>query len=184
MGSMDMGTWAGSGRPCLGQTSPTQELVDAFPMKNGKSIDEAKENGEYNPQDPYKNRDPRLTQTVFYHNSRWLKATVDISEGGKDNNSINPAREGNRTKTGYYLKRHLAENEEDTQFGKTNFHSSIVSSWPVVRYADILLMYAEAQTEYLNKAQGASIINDELVYKSIEMVRQRAGLNPYTLKEE
>lgn len=87
MGSMDMGTWAGSGRPCLGQTSPTQELVDAFPMKNGKSIDEAKENGEYNPQDPYKNRDPRLTQTVFYHNSRWLKATVDISEGGKDNNA-------------------------------------------------------------------------------------------------
>ena len=52
----------------------------------------------------------------------------------------------------------------------------------MVRYADILLMYAEAQTEYLNKAQGASIINDELVYKSIEMVRQRAGLNPYTLK--
>lgn len=44
------------------------------------------------------------------------------------------------------------------------------------------MLYAEAQTEYLNKAQGASIINDELVYKSIEMVRQRAGLNPYTLK--
>ena len=42
-------------------------------------------------------------------------------------------------------------------------------------------MYAEAQTEYLNKAQGASIINDELVYQAIEMVRQRAGLNPYAL---
>lgn len=119
---------------------------------------------------------------MFYHNSRWLRANVDVSEGGKDNNSIEPTQEATRTKTGYYLKRHLAENEEDTQFGKTNFHSSIVSSWPVVRYADILLMYAEAQTEYLNKAQGASIINDELVYKSIEMVRQRAGLNPYTLK--
>ena len=182
MSFKDMGTWAGNGRPCRGQTSPTQELVDAFPMKNGKSIDEAKESGEYNPQDPYKNRDPRLTQTVFYHNSRWLRANVDVSEGGKDNNSIEPTQEATRTKTGYYLKRHLAENEEDTQFGKTNFHSSIVSSWPVVRYADILLMYAEAQTEYLNKAQGASIINDELVYKSIEMVRQRAGLNPYTLK--
>ena len=62
MGSKDMGTWAGNGRPCRGQTSPTQELVDAFPMKNGKSLDEAKESGEYNPQDPYKNRDPRLTQ--------------------------------------------------------------------------------------------------------------------------
>lgn len=54
MSFKDMGTWAGNGRPCRGQTSPTQELVDAFPMKNGKSIDEAKESGEYNPQDPYK----------------------------------------------------------------------------------------------------------------------------------
>ena len=45
MGSKDMGTWAGNGRPCRGQTSPTQELVDAFPMKNGKSLDEAKESG-------------------------------------------------------------------------------------------------------------------------------------------
>ena len=42
MSFKDMGTWAGNGRPCRGQTSPTQELVDAFPMKNGKSIDEAK----------------------------------------------------------------------------------------------------------------------------------------------
>ena len=38
----------------------------------------------------------------------------------------------------------------------------------MVRYADILLMYAEAQTEYLNKAQGASIINDELVYSRLK----------------
>ena len=168
MSFKDMGTWAGNGRPCRGQTSPTQELVDAFPMKNGKSIDEAKESGEYNPQDPYKNRDPRLTQTVFYHNSRWLRANVDVSEGGKDNNSIEPTQEATRTKTGYYLKRHLAENEEDTQFGKTNFHSSIVSSWPVVRYADILLMNAEALAELgeLDKTAWDA---------TIKPIRDRAG---------
>ena len=171
MSFKDMGTWAGNGRPCRGQTSPTQELVDAFPMKNGKSIDEAKESGEYNPQDPYKNRDPRLTQTVFYHNSRWLRANVDVSEGGKDNNSIEPTQEATRTKTGYYLKRHLAENEEDTQFGKTNFHSSIVSSWPVVRYADILLMYAEAEVRKTGTVPSVAAIN------AVNQVRKRAGLS-------
>lgn len=182
MGYTDRGSWGNDGRKCVGQTSPTQELVDAFPMKNGKSIEEAKASGEYDPQDPYKNRDPRLSHTVFYHNSRWLKENVDVSEGGKDNNSIDPKQEGSRTKTGYYLKRHLAQDEENTTFSKTNYHSSLTAPWMIIRYADILLMYAEAQAEYLNKAMGMNIITDETVYEAVEQVRERAGLNPFKLK--
>ncbi|WP_287632143.1 RagB/SusD family nutrient uptake outer membrane protein [Bacteroides sp.] len=167
---------------CNGQTSPTQELVDAFPMKNGKTIEEAKASGEYDPQNPYENRDPRLSQTVFYNGGRWLKRTLDMSEGGTDNNRENPNNEVRRTKTGYYLKRHLAQDEESSTFSKTNYHATMPGAWMIVRYADILLMYAEAQTEYLNKAKGQGTITDELVYTAIEQVRERAGLNPYTLK--
>ena len=167
---------------CQGQTSPTQELVDAFPMKNGKTIEEAKLSGEYDPQNPYVNRDPRLNQTIFYNGARWLKRTLDMSEGGADNNKDNPNNEGIRTKTGYYLKRHLAQDEEETTFHKTNYHATMPGVWMIVRYADVLLMYAEAQTEYLNKAQGQGTISDETVYAAIEQVRERAGLNPYTLK--
>ena len=115
---------------CAGQTSPTQELVDAFPMKNGKTIEEAKASGEYDPQNPYANRDPRLNQTIFYNGGRWLKRTLDMSEGGADNNKDNPNNEGLRTKTGYYLKRHLAQDEESTTFNKTNYQ------FPVFHPAD------------------------------------------------
>lgn len=53
------GSFSGNGR-----TNPTQNLVDAYEMSNGKRIDE---NGStYDAANPYKDRDPRLAQTLFY----------------------------------------------------------------------------------------------------------------------
>ena len=45
--------------------------------------------------------------------------------------------------------------------------------WPLIRYAEILLNFAEAANEY----DGPSA----QVYSAVEAVRQRAGLNPYQL---
>ncbi len=52
---------------------PTQELVDAFPMINGKTITDPTSG--YNPDDPYVDRDPRLDETEAvqfdYSNRQW-----------------------------------------------------------------------------------------------------------------
>jgi len=45
---------------------PTQSLVDAFKMADGKTIEEAESAGEYDPTNPYINRDPRLRASVVY----------------------------------------------------------------------------------------------------------------------
>src|SRR5690606_16436230 len=50
----------------LNALAPTQELVDAYLMSDGNNIHDA--NANYNEEDPYINRDPRLTHTVVYHN--------------------------------------------------------------------------------------------------------------------
>jgi hypothetical protein len=47
------------------------------------------------------------------------------------------------------------------------------NNWVVLRYADVLLMYAEAQ----NEINGGP---DNEAYNSINLVRQRAGLDPLT----
>ncbi|RYE14455.1 MAG: RagB/SusD family nutrient uptake outer membrane protein, partial [Sphingobacteriaceae bacterium] len=47
-----------------GQTSPTQGLANAFPMSNGLAITAAASG--YDPNNPYNNRDPRLTYTLLY----------------------------------------------------------------------------------------------------------------------
>src|SRR5690606_12078958 len=46
---------------------PVQEFVDAFEMKNGKSIDDPTSG--YDPADPYVNRDPRFDATLIVNGS-------------------------------------------------------------------------------------------------------------------
>jgi hypothetical protein len=44
--------------------TPTGSLVDSYPMADGRLIHEA--GSVYNPRDPYKDRDPRLYQSIIY----------------------------------------------------------------------------------------------------------------------
>src|SRR3546814_20075101 len=44
---------------------------------------------------------------------------------------------------------------------------------PLIRYAEVLLNFAEARNEYSGP--------DQDVYDAIEAIRKRAGLDPYTL---
>jgi len=64
--------------------SPSQELVDAYIMKNGKAIDEA--GSGYDENNIAANRDPRLTATIVYHGYEWVnpdnsKQTIYIKPG-------------------------------------------------------------------------------------------------------
>jgi hypothetical protein len=153
-----------------GLISPTQELVDAFPMANGKLITDPTSG--YNPTNPYANRDPRLTQTVFYNGAMYLQRAVETYEGGKDkpNDGTNG---GVETATGYYAKKFLADDANNSTWSPTIYTVDFLASFVIIRYADILLMYAEAQNEYSGP--------DATIYSAINLVRQRAGLVPYQL---
>src|SRR3546814_11013060 len=61
-----------------GFVSPTQELVDAFPMANGLHIDDPY--SDYDPLHPYDNRDPRLSAKGFHHGTQWLERTEEPLE--------------------------------------------------------------------------------------------------------
>jgi hypothetical protein len=154
-----------------GLVSPTQELVDAFPMKNGKAIGEA--GSGYDPANPYANRDPRLEQTVFFNGSIWLKRAVETFENGQDKPNNGSVANGVQTQTGYYAKKFLGNDAQNTGFSNTMYHPSVTSSFCLIRYADILLAYAEAQNEYAGP--------DASVYSAVQAIRQRAGLVPFTL---
>lgn len=154
-----------------GLISPTQELVDAFPMKNGKAISDGTSG--YNPANPYANRDPRLDQTIFTNGSTWLKRTVETFENGLDKPNNSSVANGVQTQTGYYAKKFLANDANNTAFTPVMYHSSVTPTYCLIRYADILLMYAEAQNEYSGP--------DASVYSAVEAIRKRAGLVPYAL---
>src|SRR5690606_4114836 len=54
-----------------GSISPTKQMVDAFPMKDGKMPDDPTGNYTYDPQKFYKNRDPRFYRTFAYNGALW-----------------------------------------------------------------------------------------------------------------
>lgn len=144
-----------------GRTDPTQNLVDAFEMKTtGRPITDATSG--YNPNTPYTNRDPRLGFAVMYNGSTFQNKTVDIYAGGKDAIGTNV----NATKTGYYLRKFLAE----AAVWNTSSNTSVRKPWILYRYAEVLLNYAEA----LNEAQGTAGMADVLKY--VNQVRARSGV--------
>jgi len=131
--------------------------VDAYEMKNGKKVTDATSG--YNPQDPYKDRDSRLDQSILRNGSPWKGVTVETFDGGNAQNASN----GDRTKTGYGLKKLL----DDKYVTADQVYQGGDNDWIYIRYAEVLLNYAEAQ----NEAVGP----DASVYTAINLVRQRAG---------
>jgi hypothetical protein len=146
-----------------GNTSPTQELVDAFPMKSGLPITDPASG--YLASDPYSvlsdaKRDPRFTATIFYNGTKWLGTTVQSYEGGpnKPNSTLQ------QTLSGFYMRKFMGDFEEATTYSN---HSS---DWVVMRYAEILLEYAEARNEVEATPQAD-------VYEQLYAIRARAGID-------
>lgn len=150
-----------NGYDAWGGNTPLQNLVDDYEMSNGMPI--TANNSGYDPDHPYKNRDPRFYQTILYNGAPYRGDTVwTYTPGGKD--SKDGPSNWNTSKTGYYLKKFMDDN------------LPIVNPWDVAgtqpwiyfRYAEILLNYAEAQ----NEAVGP----DLSVYDAINKIRGRAGM--------
>jgi hypothetical protein len=139
-----------------GQTSPSQNLVDAFLMLDGKSI--ADVGSLYNPNNPYANRDPRLTATIMHNGKNWLGRPVETFEEGKDK----PGGNRTQTRTGYYLRKFMGKFETSTSYANQGHHVILF------RYAEILLNHAEALNE-----SGGSV--SEIV-NNLVLIRKRAGI--------
>ncbi|SEN48112.1 Starch-binding associating with outer membrane [bacterium A37T11] len=140
-----------------GQTSPTQELVDAFPMSSGIPIGTA---ANYNTNDPYANRDPRLSKTLFYNGARWLNSNLQTYDGGRNK----PDGTTMQTRTSYYLKKFMGSFEEATQY------SDVQRDYILFRYTEVILNYVEALNEYSGPSQD--------IYDLLISLRARAGILP------
>jgi hypothetical protein len=152
-----------------GRTSPTQELVDAFPTLKGLPITvDVKSSSNpsgYDANNPYANRDLRLDLTVFRNGARWLNRDVETFNGGRD-------RPGNaivQTKTGYYMRKFMGN------FANATAYSNQSHNFPIFRYADILLLFAEAK----NEVDGPGSSTDS-VYTYLRAIRARGGITAGT----
>ena len=147
-----------------GGNCPTQNLVDAYEMTNGKAIDEA--GSGYDPQDPYKNRDARLAMTVAVNGEQWPNAAaLETFEGGANSSSVTYG-----TPTGYYLKKYI---NQGTIIAKTG-SNSFAHAWVIFRLAEFYLDYAEAALNYTGSGYVAPEGLPMTAAQAINVVRTRA----------
>lgn len=170
----------------LGSTGVTQELVDAFYMKDGfpvsataylpqSTLYQEEGYGTYKDQNDnfskkytnvtvsnrYLNREPRFYNTVFFNGRQWPVSCNQVLFYNGGNSGV---QEGQATLTGYMLFKRFNRSVSLINPGvASQFRPSII-----FRLADFYLMYAEAANE-VNP-------NDARVLKYLNLVRERAGL--------
>lgn len=150
-----------------GRVNPTQNLVDAFPMKNGYPIVHP-ESG-YSADNPYENRDPRLGHFIVTHGSVLRNSTINVSVNSPTNDGLNKTEFS--TRTGYYLKK-LLRTDVNLTPGLT---TPLLHFHPYIRYTELFLIYAEAA----NEAWGPTADQNGYgftAYDIIREIRKRAGI--------
>ncbi|GBU06855.1 membrane protein [Bacteroidales bacterium] len=143
------------------QLVPLQSLVSNYITLDGYAIEDAPA-GSYDPNNMFDNRDPRLAATIAYTgNSYKLKDGTDhVINIDKGANPDGFGFASSCSPSGYYIKKYW-----DNTYS-TNLRSGL--NYIIIRYADVLLMHAEALVE-LNE------MNDEGWNTTIKPIRQRAG---------
>ncbi|WP_294605973.1 RagB/SusD family nutrient uptake outer membrane protein [Bacteroides sp. MSB163] len=160
----------GSGGLC-----PSQNLIDMYDMIDGSSpFQEYDETGApvYNGVNPsinaasgysdanmWANRDGRLAASILYNGVSWGNGVINVVKGQRDN----PVGNANATPTGYYVRKYMPET-----ILSANHSGNSRRLWTIIRYAEILLNYAEA----LNEVQGPC----KEVYDQLDLIRHRAGI--------
>lgn len=176
-------------------TCPSQELVDAYETKDGKTVLDLvkpyqddkhltpnynKANTLYNPNDPYANRDPRFYASIYYNGSK-RKALWNFAEAPESVENY-PAPIGNRTRVlGTYVGEPQTGIHATTRratrtgyFQRKFLHPNsggdnpiAGANWKLFRLGEVILNFAEAAAEAGQLVEATQAVNE---------IRTRAGM--------
>lgn len=149
-----------------GKINPTQNLVDAFGMSNGFPITDPRSN--YDPNNPYAERDPRLDVYILYDGgvAGSANTVIGTSVDSGTNDGLNVI--STSTRTGYYLKKLLRQDTNCNPSNSTNRQHYTAR----IRYTEIFLDYAEAANEAWGPTGKGS--HAYSAYDVIRAIRERA----------
>lgn len=139
---------------CATGKSMTKSLIESFLCADGTPVSLNKNYSDATMQDELKERDPRLLQICIYPGT--TQHQVNIGKPGI------PGTASNNTSTGYQLLKYYREDQ--VLMNARNYTDA-----PVFRYAETLLIYAEAAAEL-------GLCDQNVLDKTINVLRDRAGM--------
>lgn len=149
-----------------GSVGATQDLVDAFPMKNGYPITDPRSN--YDPANPYADRDPRFYAAVFHNNARAMRINTDKVMYTFENwqNAKDEAGPAVNSRTNYHIKKMV--------FMGLNWSDNSINRQPhskfFIRWEHMLLTFAEAANQVEGPDGGKYGISAK---EAMEYLRQK-----------
>lgn len=153
---------------CTGDDQPIWALVSSYPMKDGQQPGQSSQYS-YNTQTFWENRDPRFYATIIYNGELmpWggdatNRQYTDLQVGGLDD-GFGPGQ--NYGRTGFYCLKGLQVSLPQSQVSLNSV------DWPEIRFAEVLLNFAEAANETGHPDEALAVL---------KQIRQRAGIDPGT----
>ena len=144
---------------------PSWELFFAYTCTDGRNVSDSPL---YDPANPFANRDPRLSEIAVPFDSEFMDyvynprisaiTTLQVSSGTQVTNKDSRSRSRDCSYNGLILKKFVDEEWIDDRFTDTPMR--------IMRYADVLLMYAESKME-LGQI-------DQSVFNALNSLRARA----------
>lgn len=190
--------WQGpNGLGNYGSNNPTQDLVDTYQMEDGSRFSDhfkMNENGyyeniseKYHYENPYYFREPRFYGSILYDSAVWQprfsdliardplgiydrRTRITIRDGKVISDLVGidtrqgPVQAWNAGYTGYLMKKMM----DHEVVGKDEYNENV---WIWIRYAEVIMDYAEASMELGETGEAARYIN---------MIRNRAGMPDFT----
>ena len=164
---------------------PTQNFVDKYETKWGEPLNTEADRqaaaaaGHYNEQNPYKDRDPRLTIDVIYNQTNLVgygKAEIwyEMKSGIPTYSQLLDPKFNGRSFTGYILRKTWGEHSDKNR-------TSVRYTDPLIRLAELYLNYAEAANEAYGPntpAPGASMT----AVDAVNVIRARISMVPVQAK--
>ena len=161
---------------------PTANYVDLFGMANGKPIkDPTKKDPDsgYDPEHPFKNRDPRFYKDIIFDGEKCVK------DGSKVGN--NAHRQYASLYTGGTYRTATPSKDCFTGYLNMKFTSQYCNDWDgyrennnmvlsLIRLADVYLMYAEAVAEGYGSATATAKDYTMNAVTAVNKIRERAGV--------
>ncbi len=159
------GAWTGTNSSGVGQRRPgfSSDFIEEVQTINGLF---PADDSEYDPTDPWTNRDPRLAVCAIlpgdtvpasssYDDDYVFEPHPDIAPSTDDIKGVN-------CPTGYAFRKYIDYDLADQYYGTIDLK--------LIRYSEVLLMYAEAMA-----GQG----DDATALTYLDMVRDRVGMPKY-----
>lgn len=137
------------------EMSPTKDLVESYLMSDGSFFSNQTAYKTKTFSEEFLNRDPRLNQTYAFPG--WQLINVSNYSNGV----LNYVQQFNKSFTGYHQIKGFINNREADYINGIDV--------PVLRYAEVLLNYAEAEAEL-------GTISQDILEASINKLRGRVGM--------